>query len=224
MPGPLLRNDATAARKSSERKIGFCSSAIASSAARTPPLTAIATSALVAACATVGPPASSRASVIAAASSCSSSTTRLITFQRSSVAASYRSPLITSSRARADPARSAIRCVPPIAGVNPMTISTRPNSAASAAKIMSHASASSNPAVRQSPCTDAITGSSRSSILCVIVRRSRKNICACSGVLSANTCTSTPPVKTSPSARITRARIMSPSASSRAAISSLVSS
>ena len=61
---------------------------------------------------------------------------------------------MTSSRARAGPARSATRWVPPISGVMPTTISTSPNCADSAAQIMSQASESSKPAVRHRPCTD----------------------------------------------------------------------
>jgi hypothetical protein len=43
----------------------------------------------------------------------------LTTFKRSIVAASYTAPVITNSFARPLPARSASRCVPPIAGVSP---------------------------------------------------------------------------------------------------------
>src|SRR3954451_344709 len=111
-----------------------------------------------------------------------------------------------------------------MAGVRPTTISTSPKRADSAAQIRSHASASSNPAVRQSTCTDAIVGHGMSSSMCVIRSRSSKNSCACSGVLSSNTWTSTPPVKTLPSARTTSARGWSRFASSSAAIRSFVSS
>ena len=48
------------------------------------------------------------------------------------------------------PARSASRWVPPIAGVSPITRSTRPKQADSAARIRSQASASSNAQVRHS--------------------------------------------------------------------------
>ena len=47
---------------------------------------------------------------------------------------------MTNSRARAVPARSAIRCVPPISGVMPTTFSTSPNCTPSAAHSRSQAS------------------------------------------------------------------------------------
>src|SRR5215212_9609836 len=61
---------------------------------------------------------------------------------------------ITNSRARAGPARSAMRCVPPAPGVKPTTASTRPKRADSDAQIMSQPSETSSPAVRQSQCGD----------------------------------------------------------------------
>ena len=76
--------------------------------------------------------------------------TRLTTFHRSSVAASYRSPVKTNSLARPTPARDARRWVPPIVGVSPMTRSTSPNFAFSDARMMSHARATSNAQVRVS--------------------------------------------------------------------------
>ena len=57
---------------------------------------------------------------------------------------------MTSSRARAGPARSASRCVPPMAGVRPTTVSTSPKRADSAASSRSQASESSKAAVRHS--------------------------------------------------------------------------
>ena len=86
-----------------------------------------------------GPPRARARTPRAAASKPSSGRTRLTTFQRSSVAASKSSPVMTSSRARAGPARSASRCVPPIAGVRPTTVSTRPKRADSAASSRSQA-------------------------------------------------------------------------------------
>src|SRR3954447_11120484 len=131
---------------------------------------------------------------------------------------------MTSSRARAGPARSATRWVPPMSGVSPTTISTSPNWADSAAQIMSQASESSNPAVRQSPCTQASVGSGRSSRRWVISSRLAMKSSASSGVRPWNTFTSAPPVNTRPSARTSRARIGSRSASSRQATTASVSS
>ena len=54
-PGPFLRNEARPASRSSEAHIGAWISAIASSAATTPSLTAMCTNCFVAACATVSP-------------------------------------------------------------------------------------------------------------------------------------------------------------------------
>ncbi len=71
-------------------------------------------------------------------------------------------PVITSSRARAGPARSARRCVPPIAGVRPTTVSTSPNRADSAASRMSQPSENSNAAVRHSECAAKTVGSGSS--------------------------------------------------------------
>src|SRR4051795_9907578 len=177
---------------------------------------------LVAPCALVGPLARRAAKRMPFSASSSSPTTRLTTFQRSSVGASYRPPVITNSRARAGPARSAIRCVPPIAGVRPTTRSTSPKRAPSAASRMSQPSDSSRPAVRHSPCTDAIVGNGNDSSLWTIATRSRNSAAAWSGVLSSNTWTSTPPVKTSPSARTTSARSISPSSSSSPWMRSLI--
>ena len=70
---------------------------------------------------------------------------------------------MTNSRARAGPARSAMRCTPPPKGVRPTTRSTRPNWAPSAAQIMSQPSETSRPAVRQRPWTRARVGISRRS-------------------------------------------------------------
>src|SRR4051794_15641015 len=87
---------------------------------------------------------------------------------------------------------------------------------------MSQPSDSSRPAVRHSPCTEAIVGNGNDSSLWTIATRSRNSAAACSGVLSSKTCTSTPPVKTSPSARTTSARSISPSSSSRLWTRSLI--
>src|SRR5712672_834514 len=87
-PGPLLRNEARPDFRSSEAQIGACTLAIASSAAATPPLTAMCASSLVAAWATVGPCANSSAIAIVAFSSDSSGTVRLIRPHFSSVGAS----------------------------------------------------------------------------------------------------------------------------------------
>src|ERR1039458_9551851 len=67
-------------------------------------------------------------------------------------------PVITSSAARATPARATSRCVPPPPGVRPTVASTRPNDASSAAHIRSQPRLSSNPMVRFSACTTAIVG------------------------------------------------------------------
>src|ERR1700730_6986633 len=87
-PGPFLRNEARPAFKSSDAQIGACTLAIASSAAATPPLTAMWASSLVAAWASVGPCANSSAIAMVAFSSDSSGTVRLIRPHFSSVGAS----------------------------------------------------------------------------------------------------------------------------------------
>ena len=66
---------------------------------------------------------------------------------------------MTSSRARAGPARSASRCVPPMAGVRPTTVSTSPKRADSAASSRSQASESSKAAVRHRACAANTVGS-----------------------------------------------------------------
>jgi hypothetical protein len=109
-------------------------------------------------------------------------------------------------------------------GVRPTTRSTRPNLADSPASRMSQPSASSKPAVRQSECTDATDGVGIASSLWTIRTRSSNSAAPASCDLPAKICTSTPPVKTLPSARTTSARGMSPSASSSAATRSLTSS
>src|SRR5215218_5424369 len=117
-----------------------------------------------------------------------------------------------------------MRCVPPISGVSPTTRSTSPKFADSAAQIRSHASESSKPAVRQSACTHAIVGIGRSSSRCVKFNSPAVNSRDWSGSRPSNTCTSAPPVNTSPSARITRARTPAFSASPTASKTATVSS
>src|SRR5690242_9424236 len=131
---------------------------------------------------------------------------------------------MTSSRARPGPARSAIRCGPPPAGVRPTTFSTRPNLADSEAKIRSQPSATSSPHVRHSACTEASVGSGMSSSRCTTRTRPWKIWSAWSGVLPWKWWTSTPPVNERPSARKTSARTCCASASSSAASRSLCSS
>src|SRR5581483_757229 len=122
---------------------------------------------------------------------------------------------MTNSAARAEPARSAMRWVPPAPGVKPTTASTSPNFADSAAQIMSQPSEISSPAVRHSPCTRASVGIVSSS------RRRTTGIsepnasdAAPSSTTRLNELTSTPPVKMSPSARQTSALASEPSTSS----------
>src|SRR3954470_22927088 len=122
---------------------------------------------------------------------------------------------ITNSRARAGPARSAMRWVPPAPGVSPTTASTRPKRADSVAQIMSQPSEISSPAVRQRPWTRASVGIDRFS------RRGTTGIsepnaspAAPSSTTRWKLCTSTPPVKMSPSARQTSARASDASTSS----------
>src|SRR4051812_43297993 len=108
-------------------------------------------------------------------------------------------------------------------GVRPTTRSTRPNLADSPASRMSQPSASSKPAVKQSACTEAIVATGIASSLCTIWTRSSNSSAPSSCVLPANTCTSTPPVKTLPSARMTSARAsLSRSAASIAATRSSI--
>src|SRR4051812_47433635 len=140
-PGPSARKVSTALCRSSVANRGAAMSPTRSSAPRTPCSRKARTIRLVAACALVGPAARRCANSIVWLSRSPSPMTLFTTFQRSSVAAGKRSPLITSSRARAGPARSATRWVPPIAGVRPTTISTSPKRADSAAQIKSQASA-----------------------------------------------------------------------------------
>ena len=177
------------------------------SASSTPPLRKARMMRLVAPCASVGPSARRCANFMPfAISSSLSVTTRLTTFHSASVLAGYSPPLITNSAARAGPARSAIRCVPPAPGVSPTTASTRPNWASSVAQSMSQPSETSSPAVRQSPCTSARVGMSSASSRLAAVSSEPKDRSAppCS-----TTCwkpfTSAPPVKRSPSARQTSA-------------------
>src|SRR5215204_1534662 len=127
---------------------------------------------------------------------------------------------MTSSRARAGPARSVTRCTPPMKGVIPTTRSTKPKRAASEATIRSQASESSNPQVRHSPPTDEIVGKGMSSTRRVIARRSRASCSASSPLRPSKIWTSTPPVKTFPSARKVSARRPAPSASLSATSSS----
>ena len=99
---------------------------------------------------------------------------------------------MTNSRARALPARSAIRCVPPMSGVMPTTASTRPNCTPSPAHSRSHASDSSSAAVRHRPCATASVGSGRSSI--AWAKRSRRAVSSSAprAPSPSNTWTSTP--------------------------------
>src|SRR6476469_7988829 len=126
---------------------------------------------------------------------------------------------MTNSRARPGPARSAIRWVPPAPGVRPTTAATRPKRADSVAQIRSQPSETSSPAVRQSPWTRARVGIGSAS------RRRTPAISAAnisppsSGFVPAKTLTSAPPVKTSPSARQTRALASDPSTSATRASS-----
>src|SRR5215207_5493003 len=203
-PGPCARKLSTACCRSFVSNSRAPIAAVTSSAPRTRSSRNARTIRFVAWCALVGPAASRCANRSDFSSSSESGRTRLTTFQRSSVAASYRPPPITSSRARAGPARSAIRCVPPISGVRPITASTRPNWADSAAQITSHASDSSRPAVRQRPCTDASVGNGSSSILCVIASSPDVSCAAPDSDSPLKTFTSTPPVKYLPSARTRR--------------------
>src|SRR5262245_50849581 len=127
---------------------------------------------------------------------------------------------MTNSAARAGPARSAMRWVPPAPGVSPTTASTSPKRADSVAQIMSQPSEISSPAVRQSPWTRASVGMGRASSRWTTGIREPS---APSGAPSSTTrwkpCTSAPPVKMSPSARQTSARASEPSTSSRQASS-----
>ena len=75
---------------------------------------------------------------------------------------------MTSSRARAGPARSASRCVPPMAGVRPTTVSTSPKRADSAASSRSQASESSKAAVRHRAWAANTVGSASSSTVWII--------------------------------------------------------
>src|SRR3954454_3277594 len=122
---------------------------------------------------------------------------------------------ITNSRARAGPARSAIRGVPPAPGVRPTTASTRPKRADSVAQSMSQPSEISRPAVRQRPWTSAIVGIGRASSLRTTgVSEPKEAEGLPSSCTRLKLLTSTPPVKMSPSARQTRARASEPSTSS----------
>src|SRR5688572_28820111 len=99
-----------------------------------------------------------------------------------------------------------MRCVPPISGVRPITAPTRPNCADSAAQIMSQASTSSRPAVRQSPWTEASVGNGSSSMRWVIESSSPVRSAAPASDRPLKTLTSTPPVKYLPSALTRSAR------------------
>src|SRR4051812_37120165 len=124
-------------------------------------------------------------------------------------------PLITNSLARAGPARSAIRWVPPAPGVRPTTASTRPNRADSLAQSMSQPSEISRPAVRHSPWTRARVGmGSSSSLRTTGISEPNESEAPPSSTTRWKLCTSTPPVKMSPSARQTSARASEPSTSS----------
>ena len=111
-----------------------------------------------------------------------------------------------------------------MSGVRPTTISTSPNCADSAAQIMSQASDSSKPAVRQRPCTTATVGNGRSSTLWVIFISSPVKSRASASDRPWNTFTSAPPVNTEPSARTISALGASAAAASRAAVTASVSS
>ncbi len=97
------------------------------------------------------------------------------------------------------PARSARRCVPPIAGVRPTTVSTSPKEADSAARIRSQASASSNAHVRQSRArrTPSGTAAGRRAGRARSARRTARAACA-EPSRAANTETSTPPENDAP--------------------------
>src|SRR3954451_8451978 len=122
---------------------------------------------------------------------------------------------ITNSAARAGPARSAIRWVPPAPGVSPTTASTSPKRADSVAQSMSQPSEISSPAVRHRPWTSASVGmGSSSSLRTTGIREPNESDALPSSCTRLKLLTSTPPVKMSPSARQTRARAPEPSTSS----------
>ena len=105
---------------------------------------------------------------------------------------------MTSSRARAGPARSASRCVPPMAGVRPTTVSTSPKRADSAASSRSQASESSKAAVRHRAWAANTVGSASSSTVWIICSSSVHSSPAACGLRPSKRCTSTPPLTDAP--------------------------
>ena len=103
-------------------------------------------------------PAIVSAAFIASSIRLAAGTTRATRPERSASAASIIRPVKFKSIAFALPTARVKRCVPPMPGMTPSLISGWPNFALSAAMIMSHIIASSQPPPRANPATAAITG------------------------------------------------------------------
>ena len=125
---------------------------------------------------------------------------------------------MTSSRARAGPARSASRCVPPMAGVRPTTVSTRPKRADSRRQ-QQVARQRELERRGQAQGVGGEDGRERQLLDGVDHREQlgpqlRRRL---SGVRPSKRCTSTPPLTTRPSARTSRPRGGSAATSATAA-------
>ena len=103
-------------------------------------------------------PAIVSAAFIASSIRLAAGTTRATRPARSASAASIMRPVRLMSIALALPTARVRRCVPPMPGMTPSLISGWPNFAVSAAMMMSHIIASSQPPPSAKPATAAITG------------------------------------------------------------------